>query len=169
MGESSAGPSLEYDSSHSLPLSQQPLESSPTAVTSGLPNIIQWSPLMRREQYLILVLFICWPYPWGGPNFSSFSLSCIRIIPQHLTLFEPLCVVALPASLCASDSPAGLWLSNHLGREQPLLEPQEEINGFTPICNGINFRKKSSQMFITISKTFYSDCVFYWLICLVLN
>lgn len=31
-----------YDSSHSLFLTQQPLKSNPT-VTSGLPNIIQWS------------------------------------------------------------------------------------------------------------------------------
>lgn len=79
---------------------------------------------MQREQYLILVLFICWPYlrGGGGPNFSSFSLPCIRIIPQHLTLFEPRCVVASPASLCASDSPAGLWLSNHLGEREERLQ-----------------------------------------------
>lgn len=61
---------------------------------------------MRRSRLdvtrTILVLFICWPYLCGGPNFSSFSLSCIRIIPQHLTLFEPGCVVSfacIPLSL----------------------------------------------------------------------
>lgn len=75
-----------------------------------------------------------------GPNFSSFSLSCIRIILQHLTLFEPRCVVALPASSCASDSPAGLWLSNHLGRKQRLQSRRSRSTALRH--NAINFREK---------------------------
>lgn len=99
----------------SLILTQQPLKSNPTA-TSELQNII----LMPLEQYPILLLFICWPYLREAPKFSSFSLSCVRIIFLQLTWFEPDRVVASPASLCVSDSPAALWLSNHLQRKQPL-------------------------------------------------
>ena len=104
---------------------------------------------MQREQYLILVLFICWPYlrGGGGPNFSSFSLPCIRIIPQHLTLFEPRCVVASPASLCASDSPAGLWLSNHLGEREERL--QSRRNKSTALLQDA-FASKSLNVYLFI-------------------
>lgn len=88
-----------YESSLARFLKQQPLKSKAT-VTGGLPNIIRRSAWCDKNN-ISLVLFICWPYTWGGPNFSSFSLSCIRINPQHLTLFELRCGAALPASpLC---------------------------------------------------------------------
>lgn len=127
-------------------LLSQSLKSNPT-VTSGLPKYHPAIAFMRREQYLVLVLFICWPYLRGGPNFSSFSLSCVRIILQHLTLFEPRCVVASPASLCALDSLAGVWLWIHLGREQPL--PSRGTNhggGFAPKRCGIHFGERINDV-----------------------
>lgn len=86
-----------YDSSHSLFLTQQPLKSNPT-VTSGLPNIIQWSA-------------------WCDEN----NISCSCSLSADLIREGP--PISVHSVCLASGSSLSTWHYLNLAVSSPCLHP----------------------------------------------
>lgn len=112
-------------------LTQQPLKSNPKFSPKYQPAI----SLMQWEQYLILVLLICWPYLCGGAQFQFIQFVLNQDHPSALDIiWTSLCRRLACIPLCLSRTGLALTFKSPWERAAAAEQQQQiDLNQFCSI------------------------------------